>query len=178
MNVKRLKIALIGLVLSFSNLVQAGIITEIDDLEILGIKYDVTFIGGTYLALWDADNNSIFTDDASTLNYTPTFWGNSAGAQAAAAAIMSTLGTTDGIDPSTDRFYVLHGIWANGNKRVWADGAASYTTDLHQETAVGTTSSVYYATFTQSNTVPEPSTALVFSLALMALAYRQIKNSS
>jgi len=92
-----------------ANTAQAALVTQLSGLDIGGTLYDVTFhtgSGETFNALWDADGNGVFDGAA------PTFWGNQAGAQAAAAAIMAALGTTDttvGGFPGSDSFYVPYG---------------------------------------------------------------------
>jgi len=95
--------------LTLSNTSQAALVSEIVGLDIGGTLYDVTFHTGTgdsFMALWDQDNDGVFGGGTSEFSSQPQFWGNSAGASQAAAAIMQRLGTLDWVGDSSGReFY-------------------------------------------------------------------------
>lgn len=90
------------------NTANAAVVNPIIGLTIGNTVYDVTFhdgAGESFNAIWDANNDGVF-DSAE-----PTFWGDEAGAQAAAAVIRAFLGTNDRTrpgDPPTDAFYIPH----------------------------------------------------------------------
>ncbi len=74
----------------------AALITSIDNLDIGGVQYKVTFHSESFNEVFDADEDGIFGDsDGSIINHTPLFLGDEAGANAAALAIMGALGDSD-----------------------------------------------------------------------------------
>ena len=87
------------LISAFSSNASAGLVTEILGLDIGGTAYDVKFhTNKSFNELWDADGDGVFAEgDSSEFNAAPIFWGNGAGAELAASAIISyfnlTLGT-------------------------------------------------------------------------------------
>ena len=96
MSVKSIALAATLLVTSVG--VNAALITNLSNLDINGTNYDVTFhtgAGDSFNALWDADDDGVFGGGASVFAAAPTFWGDSASAEAAGAAIMLALGSAD-----------------------------------------------------------------------------------
>jgi hypothetical protein len=88
-----------------ANTAHAAVINPIFGLNIGGTLYNVTFHDGvddSFNAIWDADNNGVFDSAA------PTFWGDEAGALAAAEAIVTLLGTADATTSQavTDAFLI------------------------------------------------------------------------
>jgi hypothetical protein len=93
----------------------AALVNQLLGLNIDGTLYNVTFhtgSGDSFNALWDANNDGAFGGGGSVFSSAPTFWGDQTGAQAAAAAIIAALGTTDTTvagSPGSDSFYVPFG---------------------------------------------------------------------
>ena len=84
--------------LELANTAQARLVNQILGLDIGGNLYNVTFHTGandSFNALWDADNDGVFSGGGSVFSSAPKFWGDVSRAQAAAEAIIAALGLTD-----------------------------------------------------------------------------------
>jgi len=91
----------------------ALIINPILNLDIEGIRYDVTFHTeptDSFNSLWDQDQDDTFGGGSSLFSTQPTFWGDETGAAAARNAITSYLSTTDTTTATSDSFAVPCGV--------------------------------------------------------------------
>lgn len=105
----RLLIATCALTLAvFTSPAKAALVSQIEGLDIAGTLYNVTFhTNSSFNALWDADGDLIFGNDASQFNAAPLFWNDSTGALAATNAIVDYLGTTQStVGLGSDTFHV------------------------------------------------------------------------
>lgn len=141
-----------------------GYAISIQNLDVGGTKYNVTFMGGSY--------DSVFASDS------PTFFGDDVGADAAADAIMAAMNTEPSV-PEISSYgpellwvpyaysgstnflttQVGHDLSSDPWQR-YADFVGSRSTDFSQ------TYGWYFAKFTD---VPEPPTYLLMGLGLLAL---------
>ena len=157
---------------------KATIFSAIDDLNINGTLYDVTFHpGSSFIELWDANGDFDFSDGGTLGPGGPTFWDDEPGATAAAAAIMSFLGDeheTAGFQG--DGFVVPFGIFVVGavvtdfvlvawdnDSAVGVDTLISGSGFFNDDVLTGNP----YASFTTSSAVPVPAAVWLFGTALV-----------
>ena len=184
--------ALTIVLLSLSNLSAAtftevnGFVTSINDLEIEGTLFDVTFHRNvSFNSLYGASSNDVFVTQ-------PYFWGNASGAYWAAAAIKDALAA----DKKTGIFW----YFGNGSNSAWVDSdvfLVPFQTDLDRSATINAygdpyyplhSDSVYgfsgnqsihkdasgenyiYATFQNLNAVPIPGALVMLVSGLIGLA--------
>jgi hypothetical protein len=161
-------------------------ITSISGLHINTEIYDVAFAYGSFNTLFDKDDDRIFGEaDGSAFNHAPTFWGDQAGAMAAAQAIINELGTNSYLSnyfgSLVDSFFVPYGD-SYGNISLYED----YDSDMEKDTlqvdwyldnAYSGLNPI--AVFTKISTVPVPSAILFLASGILGLAgVRRRKNST
>ena len=179
-----ISLALLGLSISSAN---AVLIDELSDVNIGGTLYDVKFhssSGSTFNALWDLDLDGEFDDgDGSVFDIKPTFFGDSAGAKAAAAAIVDRLGAYDTTvaGQDNDGFHVPEDIYDVANPNlpstrgvsVWFDAGATAGFDsLGAANVAGATdfsSNGPWVSFSAVSPVPVPAAVWLFGTALVGL---------
>jgi len=181
MKVKQL---FISALLVFPLSANAALVTSISALDIGGTLYDVTFHHSdsiTFNDLWDSNGDKTFGNDASVFSTAPTFWGDASGAETAANAIVTALGTIDWTHPTNDTFdrvAVPTGYFSNGNLSVYGDSQNALATDGVTNYAMGPNSlggGVAIASF-QVAAVPVPAAVWLFGsglLGLMGIARRK-----
>lgn len=167
-----------ALAMPFSS--NAAFVSSINNLDIAGTLYDVTLWDSagaeSFNTLWDANNDKTVGDGS--LGTAPTFWGNSSGAETAALAVMTYLGTdswTESVNTSWDRVAVAYDFWGNGNLKAWGDSNGSLTTDsltattLSPSTTGAGGNSYAYLSFTEADVpaIPLPAALWLFGPALL-----------
>lgn len=91
----------------FSSSVSASLITNIENLDVDGTSYNVTFYDGSFNSLWDVDGDGVFGEnDGSIINSAPTFLGNRHSAIRAAESLINTLGEDDTTSSASDTFRI------------------------------------------------------------------------
>ena len=159
----------------------AALVTNLNNISIDGALYDVTFHTGTenkFNSLWDSNGDHVFGNDSSVFNAAPTFFGDQAGANLAAAAIIEALGLIDGtISTTSDDFFVGYQYFGGG-VGVVKDGDTDVTIDfvfdhgaangfgLNPAFVFG---SVSWVSFQEVSAVPVPAAAWLFGSGLLGL---------
>lgn len=163
----------------------AALIEKINNLEIGGILYDVTFQFESFNDLFDKNGNNIFGEgDGADINRAPTFFGSPGDAADAALSILNFLGddgfTSTSINGPRDGFIVpsASDISLSGFRDLFI-GLLDDEVVLDTITLRDFSSSVTpIATFELSSTspIPVPSTVALAGLALVMITvvgYRQ-----
>jgi hypothetical protein len=163
--------------------VSAAIVTSISNLQIGTNYYDVTIHSepGSFNDIWDIDGDGVFGEgDGSLINRAPMFWGDSAGAQAAAQAVTNALGSNDawssyGYDGTFTPYQHL-GTAGDYYITVWADVLHQPDEDqLNGEGSVpandvlGGSRAYAYVSYEKVGTVPLPAAVWLFLSALTGL---------
>jgi len=163
--------------------VSAAIVTSISHLQIGSSYYDVTIHSdlGSFNVIWDIDGDGIFGEnDGSLINRAPMFWGDYAGAQAAAQAVTNALGSDDtwnsyGYDGTFTPYQHL-GTAGDFYVTVWADVLYLPSEDqLNGEGSVpandvlGGSRAYAYVSYERVGTVPLPAAVWLFLSALTGL---------
>lgn len=161
-----------------------GTVTMIEELDINGMSFDVSFHEGvSFNSLFDPDENG-------TLDTTPYFWGDMAGASAATTAVIAALGgdkrTTALHNPggyltSADVFFVpvaendvrttTIDAYGEGDWQTFSDYTYFLTGNQSISKSIGINgfgSRYVYATF-ETSVVPVPAAAWLFASALFGL---------
>jgi hypothetical protein len=155
----------------------AAVINPINNLNIDGTLYDVTFHTGiSFNALWDGNDDGVFGGGGSVFSSEPTFWNDSAGAALARDAVMSYLGTTGETTPTYDGFLVPYGS-DKGTLSTGAEGILSMTdsanTSLVTDEAATRTyvdsASILGRPYASFQVVPVPAAVWLFGSGLLGL---------
>ncbi len=170
-------LALLGVSVTSAN---AALVTELLGLDVDGTLYDVTLHtgGDEFIDLWDGDNDGVFEADGSLFDSAPTFWGDSAGAQAAAESIIVALGVDDCtglfLGGGCDSFRVPFQFPGLRSVEVYTDLSAVLDIDevgLRTDRVDRARREAFrpYASFTRASEVPVPATVWLFGTALIGL---------
>jgi hypothetical protein len=158
---------------------QAAVINPINNLNIDGTLYNVTFhTGVSFNALWDGNDDGVFGGGGSVFSSEPTFWNDSTGAASVTDAIMLYLGTTGETTATYDGFLVPYGSLLGGLSagqegiRSMTDEAnTSLITDVADSRNYVDNASVLgrpYASF-EAVAVPVPAAIWLFGSGLLGL---------
>jgi hypothetical protein len=181
-----ISLSLLGLSVSYAH---AAPVSGLQNVLIDGTRYDVRFHGCGSWSFCAHDGSGNYPDGFVQSEADPEFWGNGAGAEAAAIAIMTTLGGDDYIytwpclaNPEDgywsmcprDDFMVPYSVngafseWAVGYRdEDWLVGVDEASRGAYH---VGDPSRQMYASFTTSTVpVPVPATVWLFGAALIGL---------
>ncbi|MBE9029544.1 PTPA-CTERM sorting domain-containing protein [filamentous cyanobacterium LEGE 11480] len=156
------------------------IVESIDDLDVGGALYDVTFKSGAFDDLFDPDLNP--GEVGADGRRGPTFWGDKANATKAAQAIIDTLGSGERTSNQHDNFGVPWGFNAS-NFVLYADDTGFDPSD----DSIGLSDYVWklesfptqpYATFAPAQAAPIPTPAMLPGLIGMGIAALRKRHSA